>query len=449
MKKFRNYLLYLLSIIIITNCFMVPNIQAAANKVPSVGAHAYMIMDANSGKTLLSYNANKKIYPASTVKLMTALVSLDKLSTSKKIRITNSMLSQIPRDAAKLNLKSGSIYSVSNLLHMLLLPSAADAATSLAISSYGSNKTFIKQMNRKAKTLGLSKTKFDNTIGLDIGNGYYNTYTTAKDFTILARYAMSNSTIRNIVAKKSYMVPATKNRGKFTIKNTNQFYSVSSYRSNLYTIIGTKTGSTNAAGSVLIATAKDNNGHEVICSFFGNSTKEALYQDIGLLLNYTFKSYKQGTLSLAKGFYDTRFLTSNKLICTYYEKQFISGFKDRFYPKKKVTQKTLIRTTNKIAKSNLKVSSSRTYIKIQDFAEVLYKVYPQKITKKKLYKTTKRLKNIKKLSKNSLKKVCILYNSNVLPKNISKKVNSYLSREDMIYIAKNMTSFVKKYQTKN
>lgn len=445
MKKFRNFLVYLLTFILLSGFLPTQEIQAASMKMPAVHAHAYVIMDANSGKTLFSYNANKKIYPASTVKLMTALVTLDKLSTSKKITITSSMLSQVPKDAAKLNLKSGSTYSVSSLLHMLLLPSAADAATSLAVGSYGSNKSFIRQMNSKAKKMGLSKTKFDNTIGLDIGNGYSNTYTTAKDFTILARHAMSNTTIRNIVAKKSYVVPAAKNTKKFTIKNTNQFYSVSAYRSNLYTIIGTKTGSTKAAGSVLIATAKDKKGHEVICAFFGNSTKTDLYQDIRSLLDYTFNAYNEGGLSLVKGFYDTRFRSSNNLICSYYTKGLISGSNNRFYPERKITQKNLVQTVNKIAKSKLKTVSSQKYIRVQDFANILYKSYPQKITSKEKKKLAKTLKNTKKLSSKTIEKICILYNSNILPKNFSKKVNTYLTKEDMIYISRNMVSFIKNF----
>lgn len=443
MKKFRNLIVYLLTLALLSGFFVTPEIDAATNTVPTVSAHAYVIMDAHSGNILLSYNANKKIYPASTVKLMTALVTLDKLNTNRKITITNSMLSQVPADTAKLNLKSGSTYSVSSLLHMLLLPSAADAATSLAIGSYGSNQSFIKKMNEKAKKIGLSKTRFDNTIGVDIGNGYYNTYTTAKDFTVLARHAMSNTTIRNIVQKKSYVVPATKNAKKFTIKNTNLFYSSASYHSELYTIIGTKTGSTKAAGSVLIATAKDKNGHEVICAFFGNSTREKLYQDIDSLLQHIFEQNKNDAISLSKGFYDTWFLSSNKLICSYYNQNLISSSGGRFYPKRKVTQKNFIKTVNKIAKSDLKVRNTKKYIRVQDLAQIIYSAYPDSIPTKQKNKIAKTLKNTKNLSPALVERTCILYHNNLLPKNYSKNVNTYLTKEDMILVAKNISSWIK------
>ena len=240
MRQLNQFYALLLILVYTTGIFS-PTEKIKAASIPSVKCHAYVIMDANTGKVLLSKNASNKIYPASTVKLMTALVVLDKCKTTKKVTITSSMLKQVPAGSAKIGLKAGDTYRVSDLLHMLLLPSAADAAIALSYASYGSTKKFVTAMNKKAKTLKLTYTSFDNPIGLDIGNNFNKTYTTAKSFAILTRYAMANSTIRTIVAKKSYKVPKSKYSKAFTIKNTNLFLSDVSYNTNLYQVIGTKT----------------------------------------------------------------------------------------------------------------------------------------------------------------------------------------------------------------
>ena len=173
---------------------------------------------------------------------------------------------------------------------MLLISSAADAADTIAEAISGSTSKFIEQMNNKAKLLGMNNTKFDNTIGLDIGNKYYNTYSTSNDIAKLTNVVMKNTTIRNIVCKPSYTIKKFNNKGSKTINNTNRFLRGQWYPKDLYTIIGTKTGTTNAAGYALSATAIDKNGREIICSFFGNATRNKMYENIQALLTYTYKN---------------------------------------------------------------------------------------------------------------------------------------------------------------
>ena len=298
MKKIKKVLLIYVLLAVSIVQWILPADSVQAKDKPAVSAHAYVVMDANSGKVLYSQNPDKKIYPASTVKLMTALVVLDHCSLSEKVNITKKMLKQVPAGTSNAGLKAGTTYTVSDLLHMLLLPSAADAAVCLSVKSCGSTRKFVSNMNKKAKELGLTHSSFDNPIGLDIGDDYYKTYTNARDFAKLGRYAMSNKTIRSIVNKPSYRVPKSKKQKSFVIHNTNAFLSTVAYPKNLYTIIGTKTGTTQAAGSVLIATATDDNGHEVICAFFGNQTRDQMYDDIKKLLRFTFVQAKNNKISL-------------------------------------------------------------------------------------------------------------------------------------------------------
>lgn len=394
-------------------------------------------MDANNGKVLFSQNAAKKIYPASTVKIMTALVVLSECKTTQKIKVTSQMLKQVPSDASDIDLKAGSTYTVSTLLHMLLLPSAADAAMVLSIGTCGSEKKFVKKMNAMAKKLGLSKTNFDNTIGLDTGNGYYHTYTTARDFAKMTRYAMANEVIRKIVAKASYKVPKSKNKKAFRIYNTNPFYRLDD-RKSLYTVIGTKTGTTRAAGSVLIATAKDQDGHEVICAFFGNYGSTQRTKDIKKLLNYTFKQYKKGKLKLIKGFYDTRFLSSNSVIRYYYNKGLISGENGCFYPKKEVKEKTFVNTINKITGSNLQAIEEDKNVTILSFAMMYENAYPKECSKEDIEQKISDLKGVDALSEEELNALTNLYTSNILPSDISKNINKTLTKENMVLIAKQL-----------
>lgn len=289
MKKLKKQIVYVLIMALLLSG--VPNAQAQAQRaIPKTKAHAYYMIDAGTGEKILSKNANKKIYPASTVKLLTALVALEHADETKEIKYTKKLSKGIPADAAALNLRKGRTYNVKQYLHMLLMVSDAVSATVLAVGIAGSQEKFVEWMNEKAKALGMNDSSFDNPIGLDKGNGYHKTYTTAADFIKVSKAAMENETIREIVAKKKYTVRPIGVKKSFVIKNTNAFYT--HYKKMVkgvkYEIIGSKTGTTKAAGHALIATARDENGREVICAFFGKSTHKRLYKDVKKLFNYAY-----------------------------------------------------------------------------------------------------------------------------------------------------------------
>ncbi len=294
MKYAKKIVVYVLVFaMLFTGMSNVNNTQVSAKaKKPSVKAHAFYLLDATSGKEILSQNKNKKIYPASTVKLLTALVVLDHADVNKQFKYTKKLRKTIPADAAALNLTLNRRYTVKNYLHMLLMVSDAASATTLAVGVAGSLNNFAVMMNEKAKSLGMTKSSFDNPIGLDKGNGYKKTYTTAADFIKVSKAAMENSVIRAIVAKKKYTVRPVGVKKSFVIQNTNAFYTwyKSLVKNAKYKIIGSKTGTTQAAGHALIATAVDSEGKEVICAFFGKDTKERMYKDIKKLLNYAYAS---------------------------------------------------------------------------------------------------------------------------------------------------------------
>lgn len=259
---------------------------------PEVKAHAYVIMDAKTGNVLYSYQAKKRIYPASTTKVMTAMIALDHMKITKKLKYSREMKNQMlyynrqqQAEIAGLGLSVGSSYTVKQYLYMMLLDSDANSAVALAMGTSGTVKKFSKLMNKKAKELGMKGTRYDNPIGLDRGVGSTGIYTTAYDSALMARHAMEYRTIRNIVAKKSFCV----NSG-LKVYNRNRLLSRLKNKKKKYKIIGLKTGTTKAAGHALISVAKDRKDHEIICAFFGNDSEERMYKDIETLLDYTFET---------------------------------------------------------------------------------------------------------------------------------------------------------------
>jgi len=261
--------------------------------------YSYAVMDAHSGKLLMGENPDDIVYPASTTKLMTAMTIIDNADLSEVVTVTDSMLAYAPYDLYKYGMKAGEKYTIDTLLNMLLIESSGDAAICAGIGACGSMKAFLAAMNEKCEQLGLVYTRFDNPAGLDIGNDFFDNYTTAYEMAVITRYAMSYPEIRKIVAKSKYRVyQADGTKGK-KIVSSNLFYGSVSYPKELYKIIGSKTGSTRAAGHVFSATATDTAGHEIICVYMGKGPMKETFEDIEKLLTKTFKAIKDGTVKAA------------------------------------------------------------------------------------------------------------------------------------------------------
>lgn len=278
-------------------------------------AHSYAVMDANTGKILFGENVDKQIYPASTAKLMSAIVAVESgVPLDTVIETESSIVNHTTPGTYNLGLHGGEHYTLSALLHMSLIASAADATDTMAAGLYGSRQAFAEKMMEKVNELGLTATSFDNPVGSDTGGGFYETYSTAREMCEITRYAMTLPAIRSIVRKGSYTISGDGSANGRTISNTNRFYSIYPYNKDMFTIIGSKTGQTTAAGNVFIATAVDKEGHELICAYFGRDTREQTFHWINNLLTYAFKNYKEGKLTLSKGAYNARYHAGSSAI---------------------------------------------------------------------------------------------------------------------------------------
>lgn len=245
---------------------------------PSITSEAAILMDAATGQVLYEKNADEKLYPASTTKLMTALLAAEKLSLTDNVKFNASAVSNLESGATTAGMKAGDTMTVNDALHALLLKSACEVANALGETVSGSQSDFAALMNQRAAALGCTNTHFDNASGLNSTNHY----TTVRDMALITKAALANDTVRSITQKSSYKLPATSHRGELTITNTCKF--VSGGTEALAGYIGGKTGYTSKAGSCL-ASAVQKNGHELIAVVF-KATSPNQFKDSKALYEY-------------------------------------------------------------------------------------------------------------------------------------------------------------------
>lgn len=270
-----------------------------ANAQPSILCRSAVLIDADTGTILAGKDANKKMYPASTTKIMTAILAIEMGNLSDVITVDEETPYEIT--GSHIALEPGEILTLKDLLYALMLPSANDAAAVIAKHYGGSTEDFVKLMNNKAKELGALNTHFVNPHGLHDGNHY----TTATDLAIITKYAMQNETFKTIVGTKKYEIQPTNKKPEtryFTNLNKMLYCSTSSqinidgrWISPLYEgTIGVKTGYTPEAGNCLVAYVEKNGTNLIAVAMNGVSLE--MYEDAHNLFNYGFSDYKSTKL---------------------------------------------------------------------------------------------------------------------------------------------------------
>ncbi len=233
-----------------------------------------LVVDNKTGKVLFGLNEHLPLAPASTTKLMTALVSLNIYSLSDKLKVPE-ICTTI--DSSRVGLLPGESYTVSNLLRSLLIVSAGDSACVLSMGKMSYND-FVTLMNTKVEELGLKDTHFSNPIGLDGANK--DNYSTAYDLYSLARVATSNSFIAETVKTKEYLLPNSP-------KNTVPFANTNKLLWEIPETIGVKTGTTAEAGEVLIYEYKKDE-IDLMIVVLGSQDR---FADTKTLLSWTLSKY--------------------------------------------------------------------------------------------------------------------------------------------------------------
>lgn len=282
-----------------------------------VTAKGCLLMDLDSGKILYSKNINQRFAPASTTKIMTALITLEKCNLDEKVIVGKKPPYE---EGSKIYLLEGEELTIEQLLYAMMLESANDAA--LALSEYisGSKENFAQLMNQKALELGCKNTNFVNP------NGLYddNHYTCAADLAIIARSAMENPIFKKIVATKSYQIPPTNKQPQVRyLNNHNKLLTTRGYK--YEGADGVKTGYTIKANHTFVGSATKNNMH--LLTVFLNSDKN-YYADSRKLFDYGFKNYTtQKILSKDEPFSQIN-IDSNTSIPVFCEKDYYVTFKN-------------------------------------------------------------------------------------------------------------------------
>ena len=257
--SFSLLLSLLVSILVSSNCF-----------AEIVKSRAALTIDATTGEILFSKNSNWRLPPASTAKLMTAIVAIENEDLSKVVTISKKA-SRAPH--SKAGFKKGSQITVEGLIYAALLESANDAAVALAEAVSGSEQRFVPLMNEKALSIGAEDTKFINATGLP-GAGQY---TTALDLSKILSYALKLSKLREIIGTPEAKV--TTEKGKvFHLRSTDKLLWSDEK------IIGGKTGYTRRAGHCFVGAAHDEI-RTILVAILGSPSRRSLWMETENLLS--------------------------------------------------------------------------------------------------------------------------------------------------------------------
>lgn len=268
----------------------------------SLSGKRAVIMDLDSGKVIYSKNAKTKCHNASTTKLMTAIVAVEKnKSLKKKIRISSNANSVT---GVRLGMSTSDRYYLRDLLHAMLLPSANDCAIAVAEGTSGSVNKFMKEVNKKAKKIGCKNTHFGTPNGLRSSKKHY---TTAYDLALIMRYAYNNDTIRKILSKKQYSFKSIGGR-YHSVTSTNHLLNSKDY----YCVGKTGSGWTAKYCFAGVYTYK---GHSYVIVTLGSAGDGERFRDARKMISACKKNAKevQKSLSLNKSAVEMEIDSSVKL----------------------------------------------------------------------------------------------------------------------------------------
>ena len=294
---------------------------------PQISAPTAILIDSESGRVLYEKNADTKMYPASTTKVMTGLLASEYKDLDEQITASPNVV-KIERGSSQIYLNPGEILTMTQLLYALMLPSANDAAIAIAEHLGGSIDGFATLMNERAQSLGAVNTNFVNPNGLHDDNHY----TTVRDLSIIAREGMKNPIFREVVGTTNYVIPATnKQVERNYLTNGNKLISKVNNKYKYEYAIGIKTGYTTKSQHCLVGGAKKDN-LELISVILGGS-KDFIYPDSIALFEYGFANFKKleilkkdmivTTINIENGDRKLNLLASEDYLLTGKEEEFV------------------------------------------------------------------------------------------------------------------------------
>ena len=272
-----------------------------AYKLTSIDASAALVVNASNGNIIYSQGATDKLEPASTTKIMTALIVIEaieagQISLETPVMVSNAALASLPSDASHVSprLQAGEVLNVSQLLQATMVSSDCYACNVLAELVAGSVPNFVALMNQRAAQLGCTNTNFTNPSGYPDTNMYTNAYS----LYLITLNAIQHPIFNQYFGLASAVIPATNLcSNPRVLVNTDSLITPGSAYYNPY-VIGGKTGTANRAGQCLVALASQN-GKTVITvvlgarnrTMFDGSTISMRYYETNRLINMGFANY--------------------------------------------------------------------------------------------------------------------------------------------------------------
>lgn len=263
-----------------------------------VSAQYGMLASLDTDEILYENNIDKKLYPASITKIMTAIIILEseKYNPKAEITMTREILDMVlGTGSAVSNLREGEKFSQKDLMYLVLMSSAGDCTYLAAQYFGGSVENFVKMMNQKAAELGLKNTNYTNPVGLHDENNY----TTVRDIFTLTKYALKNKTFKEICETSRYTMPATNLSGERNLTSTNNLQNSNTAHYYQYAK-GVKTGYTDEAGRCLVSAASYG-GYNYMCILMKCPTNDTKHFTDSIELyrwafnNFSFKEVADST----------------------------------------------------------------------------------------------------------------------------------------------------------
>lgn len=309
LKKLKRVILSTLLIFILTTFSIT---SYAAEKI-TISSGAGLLIERSSDRILFEKNAYEIMYPASTTKILTAIVVLENAELNELATVSKNALETIPNGYVTCNLQIGEELSVKDLMYALMVKSANDAAVVLAEHVGGSVEGFADMMNQKAKEIGCKNTHFVNPNGIHDENHY----TTAYDLYLMADYALSfehTNEFRDFVSRTSYTLPATNlyPADDRIFSTTNELIKINNNDriDNYYykNALGIKTGHTSQAGYCLVSSSSRDDLEFISVILDGGFDSRGLserYTETIKLFNFGYDNFTLTKIKEANNIIDT------------------------------------------------------------------------------------------------------------------------------------------------
>lgn len=281
-----------LTLIIFLNIFFINSYVTYCQSNNAISAKSAILIERDSGRILYTHDPYKKLPPASTTKIMTALIALEYGNLDQKVKINNK---SIGVEGSSIYLKQNETITLRDLVYGLMLRSGNDAAVAIAYHISGSVDEFCKIMNNKAKEIGAKNTNFTNPHGLHNDNHY----TTAYDLAIISREALKHEEFRKISSSTKWIADRESN---------NYFYNKNKTLWQYKDGDGVKIGYTKKAGRCLVSSAT-RNGMQLIAVVLNDGN---WFNDCYTLLDYGFNNYKQNIITEKNEFVRSIYVNNGK-----------------------------------------------------------------------------------------------------------------------------------------